>query len=54
MFLTKENVERFNKTYRAHIRFEKEEILPWAEHMLGADVLTQISGHMIERRRTPA
>lgn len=52
--LAEEDVERFNKAYRAHIRFEEEEILPWAERMLGADVLAQISGHMIERRRTPA
>lgn len=52
--LAEEEVERFNNAYRTHIRFEEAEILPWAERMLGAEALAKISGHMTERRRTPA
>lgn len=51
--LGEERVQGFRAAYEAHIHLEEEQILPWAERMLGADAVVRISHRMTDRRRAP-
>ena len=51
--LGEEHVRRFAAVYEAHIRMEENEILPWAERLLGAEAVSRISHSMTDRRRVP-
>ncbi|MDX5363086.1 MAG: hemerythrin domain-containing protein [Pseudazoarcus pumilus] len=48
-----EQVLHFAAAYETHIRLEEEEVLPWAERMLGAEAVVRISHRMTDRRRAP-
>lgn len=52
--LGEDQVLRFAAVYETHIRMEDDEILPWAERLLGAEAVSRISHSMTDRRRAPA
>lgn len=52
--LGEDQVMRFAAAYENHIRLEEDEILPWAERLLGAEAVSRISHSMTDRRRAPA
>lgn len=51
--LDEAKVLQFAALYETHIRLEEDELLPWAERLLGEDAVTRISLSMTDRRRAP-